>query len=215
MTKLDTLRDGDGKHFCRCLDLGRDEQRDQQSGQMKKFNYIVMSLVGRGLDGVVKEAGGRLSLGSAVGVSIQMLAALRGLHTVGYLHRDIKPGNSTIGRPESNEIRLLYLIDFGMARKYTKDDVSLTNALKKTNNFSLSPFSGEPTPPARCHQLPRKPTLRCDQRSSRTRIQPQGRHRIVVLLHDRALQRRTSMVQRGGDESGERMGGGGIIRILI
>lgn len=125
MTKLDTLRDGDGKHFCRCLDLGRDEQRDQQSGQMKKFNYIVMSLVGRGLDGVVKEAGGRLSLGSAVGVSIQMLAALRGLHTVGYLHRDIKPGNSTIGRPESNEIRLLYLIDFGMARKYTKDDVSL------------------------------------------------------------------------------------------
>ncbi|KAL3099267.1 hypothetical protein niasHT_028214 [Heterodera trifolii] len=121
MTKLDTLRDG--KHFCRCLDLGRDEQRDQQSGQMKKFNYIVMSLVGRGLDGVVKEAGGRLSLGSAVGVSIQMLAALRGLHTVGYLHRDIKPGNSTIGRPESNEIRLLYLIDFGMARKYTKDDV--------------------------------------------------------------------------------------------
>ncbi|KAL3077770.1 hypothetical protein niasHT_038182 [Heterodera trifolii] len=142
-----------------------------------------MSLVGRGLDGVVKEAGGRLSLGSAVGVSIQMLAALRGLHTVGYLHRDIKPGNSTIGRPESNEIRLLYLIDFGMARKYTKDDVR------------------EPTPPARCHQLPRKPTLRCDQRSSRTRIQPQGRHRIVVLLHDRALQRRTSMVQRGGDES--------------
>lgn len=129
MTKLDALRDGDGKHFCRCLDLGRDEQRDQQSGQMKKFNYIVMSLVGRGLDGVVKEAGGRLSLGSAVGVSIQMLAALRGLHTVGYLHRDIKPGNSTIGRPESNEIRLLYLIDFGMARKYTKDDVSLSEAL--------------------------------------------------------------------------------------
>ncbi|KAL3090425.1 hypothetical protein niasHT_028382 [Heterodera trifolii] len=138
MTKLDTLRDGDGKHFCRCLDLGRDEQRDQQSGQMKKFNYIVMSLVGRGLDGVVKEAGGRLSLGSAVGVSIQMLAALRGLHTVGYLHRDIKPGNSTIGRPESNEIRLLYLIDFGMARKYTKDDGS-QHRPRAATNFRGSP----------------------------------------------------------------------------
>ncbi|KAL3107540.1 hypothetical protein niasHT_014000 [Heterodera trifolii] len=138
MTKLDTLRDGDGKHFCRCLDLGRDERRDEQSGQMKKFNYIVMSLVGRGLDGVVKEAGGRLSLGSAVGVSIQMLAALRGLHTVGYLHLDIKPGNSTIGRPESNEIRLLYLIDFGMARKYTKDDGS-QHRPRAATNFRGSP----------------------------------------------------------------------------
>ncbi|KAL3077768.1 hypothetical protein niasHT_038180 [Heterodera trifolii] len=97
-----------------------------------------MSLVGRGLDGVVKEAGGRLSLGSAVGVSIQMLAALRGLHTVGYLHRDIKPGNSTIGRPESNEIRLLYLIDFGMARKYTKDDGS-QHRPRAATNFRGSP----------------------------------------------------------------------------
>ncbi|KAL3108691.1 hypothetical protein niasHT_017606 [Heterodera trifolii] len=105
---------------------------------MKKFNYIVMSLVGRGLDGVVKEAGGRLSLGSAVGVSIQMLAALRGLHTVGYLHRDIKPGNSTIGRPESNEIRLLYLIDFGMARKYIKDDGS-QHRPRAATNFRGSP----------------------------------------------------------------------------
>ncbi|KAL3071154.1 hypothetical protein niasHT_036670 [Heterodera trifolii] len=118
MTKLDTLRDGDGKHFCRCLDLGRDEQRDQQSGQMKKFNYIVMSLVGRGLDGV--EAG------------------------------QLDHRTSGIKR----------------------NPPALPDRLR--NGAQIHQGRREPTPPARCHQLPRKPTLRCDQRSSRTRIQPQG-----------------------------------------
>uniref|UniRef100_A0A183BI07 Protein kinase domain-containing protein n=1 Tax=Globodera pallida TaxID=36090 RepID=A0A183BI07_GLOPA len=138
MRSLDNLRDGDGKHFCRCLDLGRDEQRDSATGTMKSFNYIVMSLVGRGLDGVVRDAGGRFSPGTAIGVSIQMLSSLRAMHSIGYLHRDIKPGNSTIGRPEANELRLLYMIDFGMARKFLRDDGS--HRRPRTNaNFRGSP----------------------------------------------------------------------------
>ncbi|KAK6041663.1 hypothetical protein COOONC_20832 [Cooperia oncophora] len=34
------------------------------------------------------------------------------LHNIGYLHRDVKPGNYTIGRPELNELRKVYILDF-------------------------------------------------------------------------------------------------------
>ena len=83
-----------------------------------------MSLVGRALDGLVREAGDHFSPGTAIGLAIQLLSALKTLHSAGYLHRDIKPANTAIGRQETNEQRLLYLIDFGMARKYIRDDVS-------------------------------------------------------------------------------------------
>ena len=82
-----------------------------------------MSLVGRALDGLVREAGDHFSPGTAIGLAIQMLKAIKAVHSAGYLHRDIKPANAAIGRQETNEQRLLYLLDFGMARQYIDDDV--------------------------------------------------------------------------------------------
>uniref|UniRef100_A0A914I931 Protein kinase domain-containing protein n=1 Tax=Globodera rostochiensis TaxID=31243 RepID=A0A914I931_GLORO len=118
MRKLANLQETEGKkHFCRCLDLGHDEQPDKKTNVQTKFNYIVMSLVGRGLDRLVPKATGRFSPGTAIGVSIQMLEAIKALHKIGYVHRDIKPDNTAIGRTKDNEKRLLYLIDFGMAHR--------------------------------------------------------------------------------------------------
>uniref|UniRef100_A0AC34GP99 Protein kinase domain-containing protein n=1 Tax=Panagrolaimus sp. ES5 TaxID=591445 RepID=A0AC34GP99_9BILA len=39
-----------------------------------------------------------------------------------YLHRDVKPGNYTVGRADLNELRKVYVLDFGMARKFIHDD---------------------------------------------------------------------------------------------
>lgn len=47
----------------------------------------------------------KFSLGTAISVGIKCLEALEDLHNVGYLHRDVKPGNFAIGRPEVNELR--------------------------------------------------------------------------------------------------------------
>lgn len=44
-------------------------------------------------------------MGTAISVGKQCLEALEDLHNVGILHRDIKPGNYTIGRKELNELR--------------------------------------------------------------------------------------------------------------
>lgn len=38
--------------------------------------------------------------------------------------RDVKPGNYTIGRPELNELRKIYVLDFGMCRKFTNAQVN-------------------------------------------------------------------------------------------
>ncbi|KAL3121828.1 hypothetical protein niasHT_002056 [Heterodera trifolii] len=112
-------RGGPGtEHFCRCFDEGKDIQRDSKRGTLVSFNYIVMSLIGRGLFGLLSRANDKFSPGTAIGVSIQLLHALKTLHNIGYLHLDVKPENAVIGRRESNERQLIFLIDFGLARKY-------------------------------------------------------------------------------------------------
>jgi serine/threonine protein kinase len=84
-----------------------------------------MALLGKSIDKLIEAAPGRkFSPGSAIGISIQMVNAFRALHNIGYLHRDIKPANAAMGRQEDNELRVLYVLDFGMARKFTRDDVS-------------------------------------------------------------------------------------------
>ncbi|KAE9415828.1 hypothetical protein Angca_002569 [Angiostrongylus cantonensis] len=101
-----------GRHFCKIEDKGR----------YRNFNYVVMTLVGKSLHNIRKERPSQcLSIACALSVGIQCLEALEDLHGIGYLHRDVKPGNYTIGRPEVNELRKIYILDFGMCRKFTND----------------------------------------------------------------------------------------------
>jgi len=75
-----------------------------------------MTLVGHSLQDHRKaRPNKKFSLGCALSVGIQCVDAIQELHSAGFLHRDIKPGNFTTGR---NEPRNIYLLDFGMARKY-------------------------------------------------------------------------------------------------
>lgn len=117
------------RHFCKIEDKGR----------YGSFNYVVMTLVGKSLQvntsfyfhkqqfsfqdlrkGTAQQC---LSLACSLSVGIQSLEALEDLHNIGYLHRDVKPGNYTIGRAELNELRKVYILDFGMARKFTDNNV--------------------------------------------------------------------------------------------
>ncbi|PAV90708.1 hypothetical protein WR25_05493 [Diploscapter pachys] len=100
------------RHFCRIEDKGR----------YGNFNYVVMTLVGKSLQDLRKGSPGqKLTVACSLSVGIQALEALEDLHNIGYLHRDVKPGNYTIGRAELNELRKVYILDFGMARKFTNE----------------------------------------------------------------------------------------------
>ena len=45
-----------------------------------------------------------------------MIERIEYIHSQGYIHRDIKPGNFVIGKGEKNKI--IYIIDFGLSKRY-------------------------------------------------------------------------------------------------
>uniref|UniRef100_F1L9H2 Tau-tubulin kinase 1 n=1 Tax=Ascaris suum TaxID=6253 RepID=F1L9H2_ASCSU len=115
---LSELKRIKAQHFCTIID----------SGLIGETKYLVMTLVGltltelRKYDPTVKVH--KFSLGCALSVGIKCLEAIQEIHSVGYLHRDIKPSNYAIGRIE---VRQIYLLDFGMCRKYKDNSSNIRN----------------------------------------------------------------------------------------
>jgi tau tubulin kinase len=61
----------------------------------------------------------KFSLSTTLKLGIQMLDGIESIHKSGYLHRDLKPSNFVIKRSEKGKI---YVIDFGLARKYANNE---------------------------------------------------------------------------------------------
>ena len=61
---------------------------------------------------------------TAMRVALFTLYGLKQLHEVGFVHRDVKPGNIMTAANRGHDSRFLILIDFGMARSFviTGDD---------------------------------------------------------------------------------------------
>ena len=49
-------------------------------------------------------------------IGIQIITRLEQIHRKGFVHRDIKANNFTIGR--GDKANIVYIIDFGLAKKY-------------------------------------------------------------------------------------------------
>jgi serine/threonine protein kinase len=76
----------------------------------------------------------RFSKPSVFLLAIQLVERLRDLHSLGYVHNDIKLENILIGYKESAKI---YLIDFGLSQPYI-DPINAKHVVKK----NLAYFSG-------------------------------------------------------------------------
>jgi tau tubulin kinase len=101
------------RHFAMIYDKGRNTQ----------YNYIVMTLMAKSLQDlkVMNGRPGTFSLSTILRVAVYALEGLEDLHGIGYLHRDVKPGNYANGRQDINEHRKIYVLDFGMARKFISE----------------------------------------------------------------------------------------------
>lgn len=107
------------------------------TGKTPKYNYLVMTLLGKSLGDLRRDAPDqKFSRGTVVHIGLECLEAIEELHKVGFLHRDIKPSNFAIGRKKQQQ-RTLYIYDFGLARQYLISGELLIYSLwfKKYYNF--------------------------------------------------------------------------------
>lgn len=87
-------------------------------GHYRKYNVLVMELLGKALDKLFIEninIGEKLRKKDAILAGIQMIDRIEHIHSKNLLHLDIKPDNFLVGEPDSS---LLYIIDFGFTKQY-------------------------------------------------------------------------------------------------
>lgn len=84
--------------------------------ETQKENIMVMQLLGKDLDELQKSNGGTFDMGTVLKIGLDIIDLLNNLHEVGFIHRDIKPGNFLSGSDEDNN--KLYIMDFGLSKQY-------------------------------------------------------------------------------------------------
>ena len=81
-----------------------------------KHNYLIMQLLGKSLDKLFTDCNRHFSIKTVSQIAYQMVQRIEYVHSRGYIHRDIKPGNFLIGK--NLESKKIYIIDFGLSKKY-------------------------------------------------------------------------------------------------
>ena len=84
-------------------------------GFTEKYNILIMQLLGPNLlQLLIKKK--KFSIKTVCMLGIQMINVLKNIHEKHIIHRDIKPENFCLGKKiDDNSV---YLIDFGLAKKY-------------------------------------------------------------------------------------------------
>jgi serine/threonine protein kinase len=94
------------------------------AGEEQGFTYIVMEFIpGSTLDAVLESAAARLPHERALDILAQAAAALDFAHSLGVVHRDVKPSNIMV--QQDGRVKLT---DFGIARRMTSASFTRTGA---------------------------------------------------------------------------------------
>ena len=84
-------------------------------GHNLKYNILIQTLLGNSLNDIFLKNKKMFSMKDCCMLGIQMIDRIEHIHSKYVVHRDIKPDNFLVGNPDKS---LIYLIDFGLAKKY-------------------------------------------------------------------------------------------------
>lgn len=79
------------------------------------YNIMIMQKLGPSLEDLFTERDRKLDIPSVMMIADQIITLLEFLHTVDFIHRDIKPNNFLIGYKDTWQI---YIMDFGLSKRY-------------------------------------------------------------------------------------------------
>ena len=102
-------------------------------GFNNKYNILVMQLLGKSLEELLMEKK-NFSLKTVCMLGYQMINTLEFIHERHILHRDVKPDNFVMGLNELSEN--VYLIDFGLAKKYRSMTTLIQYPLTKKDKLT-------------------------------------------------------------------------------
>ena len=84
-------------------------------GYSGDYNLLVMQYMDKSLEDIF-QLRKTFSIKTTAMIGFQLIGVLHFIHDKNFIHRDVKPDNCVMGSDELNEN--LYLIDFGLAKKY-------------------------------------------------------------------------------------------------
>ena len=105
-------------------------------GHSGKYNILVEELLGKSLGQLFKEnikKPKRIRLKDMIMAGLQIIERIEYLHSNYILHLDIKPDNFLVGKKDKS---LIYIIDFGLARKYRSSRTGKHIKYSKNSYFS-------------------------------------------------------------------------------
>jgi len=84
-------------------------------GRTKTHNILVMPLLGQSILDLIIMKGKKLHMNDICLIALQILERIEWVHSKNIVYRDIKPENFLFGKTDPE---VLYLIDFGLCKKY-------------------------------------------------------------------------------------------------
>nr|CAD2186919.1 unnamed protein product [Meloidogyne enterolobii] len=101
------------------------------------FHVLVMALLGKSISDLQdKRPKFKFTTGTVLRIGLQALRGIAFLHSIYYVHRDVKPSNFAIDR---NNQKRVYLIDFGLSRSLRKRATKLLRKPRPSVSFRGTP----------------------------------------------------------------------------